>query len=161
MREIPYNRSAALAYARRWALGRNTEFFNFDDIGGDCTNFISQCVYAGTGVMNYAPVTGWYYISVSDRSASWTGVEFFYNFMVNNRSVGPYGRIVTQEETLPGDIIQLGRENGSFYHSLIILSKSPEILVAAHSNDALNRPLSSYDYYTARYIRIDGARSWQ
>ena len=43
-----YNRASAVAYARRWALSRNPLFTNFAGRGGDCTNFISQCVYAGT-----------------------------------------------------------------------------------------------------------------
>ena len=32
--------------------------------------------------MNYTPVTGWYYVSPNNRSASWTGVEFFANFLI-------------------------------------------------------------------------------
>lgn len=160
MREIPYNRAAAVAYARRWALGRNPAYYDFEEIGGDCTNFASQCIYAGTGVMNYTPETGWYYISVNDRSAAWTGVEYLYNFLVNNRSVGPYGHRVSQREIMPGDIVQLGRSDGSFYHTPVILSVRPQILVAAHTYDALDRPLSSYNYATVRFIHIDGVRTW-
>lgn len=160
MREIPYNRAAAVAYARRWALGRNPAYYDFEDIGGDCTNFASQCIYAGAGVMNYTPETGWYYISVNERAAAWTGVEYLYNFLVNNRSVGPYGHRVPQQEVLPGDIVQLGRSDGSFYHTPVILSVRPRILVAAHTYDALDRPLSSYNADQIRFIHIDGVRTW-
>ena len=45
----PYDREAAVAYAHRWAFGRNPAYSNFDGMGGDCTNFASQCLYAGTG----------------------------------------------------------------------------------------------------------------
>ena len=82
MREIPYDRGAAVDYARRWALSRNPAFYDFSDIGGDCTNFVSQCIYAGAGVMNYTKDTGWYYISSSDRTPSWTGVEYLYDFLI-------------------------------------------------------------------------------
>ncbi len=160
MRDIPYNRAAAVAYARRWALGRNPAYYDFEEIGGDCTNFASQCIYAGAGVMNYTPETGWYYISVNDRAAAWTGVEYLYNFLVNNRSVGPYGHRVSQQEIQPGDIVQLGRRDGSFYHTPVILSVRPQILVAAHTYDALDRPLSSYNYDQVRFIHIDGVRTW-
>ena len=51
----PYDRQAAVDYAHRWAYHRNPNFYNFDELGGDCTNFASQCLYAGTGVMNYTP----------------------------------------------------------------------------------------------------------
>lgn len=160
MREIPYNRDATVEYARRWALDRNRAYYDFEKIGGDCTNFASQSIYAGARVMNYTPVTGWYYRSSSDRSASWTGVEYLHRFLVNNRSVGPYGHIVPQSEARPGDIVQLGTYSGNFYHSPVITAITPTILVAAHTYDALDRPLSSYIYDVARFIHIDGVRDW-
>ena len=160
MREFPYDRGAAVAYARKWALSRNPAFYDFEDLGGDCTNFASQCVYAGSGVMNYTPVFGWYYISPNDRTASWSGVEYLYNFLVNNRSVGPFAQEVSQYEAQPGDLVQLGRANGDFYHTPVIIAASPVILVAAHTYDALDRPLSSYNYYTARFLHIEGVRTW-
>ena len=63
-----YNRKNALEYARRWALDRNPLFFSFNGIGGDCTNFVSQCIFAGGCIMNYTPTYGWYYISSNDRT---------------------------------------------------------------------------------------------
>ena len=158
MIEIPYKRFDALKYAKKWAYSRNPKYYDFGDIGGDCTNFISQCLYAGVGVMNYTPVYGWYYRSVADRSPSWTGVEFLSDFLLNNKSVGPFGSLTDAGKVEPGDIIQLGNEDGNFYHSLIITEVSPEILVATHSFNAFNRPLSSYDYDTIQFIHIEGAR---
>ena len=58
----PYNRKAAVAYAHHWACSRNPRFYDYENIGGDCTNFASQCLYAGTDIMNFTPVFGWYYI---------------------------------------------------------------------------------------------------
>ena len=158
MREKGYDRVSAVAYARRWALGRNPAFYDFEYIGGDCTNFVSQCIYAGAGVMNYTPVYGWFYNSLNDRTASWSGVEYLYNFIVTNVSVGPYGHVVSEYEVEPGDVIQLGKSDGDFYHTMLVLTTEPEILIAAHSYDALNRPLSTYNYDVARYIHIDGVR---
>lgn len=160
MREIPYNRAAAVAYARKWALGRNPAYYDFERIGGDCTSFASQCLYAGAGIMNYTPVMGWYYRSANDRAPAWSGVEFLRNFLVNNRSVGPYGREVSEGEVLPGDIVQLGNADRGFYHSPVIVATNPEILVAAHSYDALDRLLDSYLYDRVRFLHIDGARGW-
>lgn len=160
MRELPYNRNAAVAYARKWALGRNRAYYDFEGIGGDCTNFASQCIYAGAQIMNDTPVTGWYYRSISDRSASWSGVEYLYKFLVQNRSVGPYAHVASRSEIEPGDIVQLGIAQGHFYHSPVITAVTPVILVAAHTFDALDRPLSSYDYDTARFLHIDGVRGW-
>ena len=160
MREKPYNRKAAVAYAHKWALGRNRAYYDFQSIGGDCTSFASQCIFAGAQVMNFTPILGWYYRSSSDRSASWSGVEFLYSFLVNNHSVGPYAHIVSQKEVLPGDIVQLGTAQGHFYHSPVITAVTPSILVAAHTDDALDRPLSSYHYDVARFLHIDGVRNW-
>ena len=160
MREVLYNRAAAVAYARRWALTRNPDYYDFENIGGDCTNFVSQCIYAGAKIMNFTPITGWFYRSLSDRTASWSGVEYLYEFLVNNRSVGPYAHRVSPSEVKPGDIVQLGTRSGDFYHSPFITAVTPTIMVAAHTYDVLDRPLHSYSYETARFIHIDGVRMW-
>ena len=154
-----FNRDRALEYARRWALSRNPLYYDYTGIGGNCTNFVSQCVYAGSCTMNYTPVYGWYYLSAGERTASWTGVEYFYNFMKGNTGVGPFAREITQEEVAPADVIQLGRVEGGYYHTLLVTAVAEgDILVAAQSNDALDRPLSSYDYDYARFLRIEGVR---
>ena len=154
LKETGYDREAALQYARQWAMGRNPRYLDFEHLGGDCTNFASQCIYAGSRVMNYTPTLGWYYNSSSDRSPSWTGVEYLYRFLVKNRSVGPYGAVQ------PGDIVQLGNRNGYYHSPVIVAVEGGHILVAAHSYDAYMRPLDSYVYEQARFIHIQGARKW-
>lgn len=155
--EYTLDTAAQIAYARRWALGRNPAFYDFDSTGGDCTNFVSQCVYAGGAVMNYTRDYGWYYISPRDRAAAWTGVEYFYNFMTQNTGVGPYGEQVSISQAQAGDVVQLGNSQG-FYHSLFVLSTQHGITVAAHSNDVYGKPLYDYDFDRVRCIRILGAR---
>lgn len=76
-------------YAHQWAYGRNPAFYDYENVGGDCTNFASQCVFAGSGVMNFTPDFGWYYIDANQKSPSWTGVPYFWNFMTRQApSVG-------------------------------------------------------------------------
>ncbi len=156
---MQYNREAARAYADKWAYGRNPRFYDFSDIGGDCTNFASQVLYAGSGVMNYTPTYGWYYISLNDRAPAWTGVNELYRFLVNNTGAGPQGREVSLSEIDVGDIIQLRFEGeGRFDHSPVVVDageRTPAtILIAAHSRDANCRPLSSYSYNATRPIHI-------
>ena len=162
MIKIPYDRSAAVRYAARWAYSRNPAYFNFSGIGGDCTNFVSQCLYAGSGVMNYTPDFGWYYISPDNRAAAWTGVTYLYNFLTTNKGTGPYGVDVYPESAQIGDVVQLGDETGMFYHTLIIVAKTDStprgIFLASHSDDAFLRRLSTYNYSQVRFIHIDGAR---
>lgn len=163
MQEIGYDRASALAYVRRWALSRNPEYYDFADVGGDCTSFASQCIYAGTGVMNYTPTYGWYYISGYDKSPSWSGVNYFYDFITTNDGVGPYGEETGWEEMQVGDIIQLGTNRGVFYHTLVLTRIRPvrggrRFFVSAHNNDAYMRPLDSYSYGSIRFLHIIGAR---
>lgn len=153
-----YDRRAAAAYARRWALGRNPAYYDFTALGGDCTNFASQCLFAGSGVMNYTPVTGWYYRSAADRTASWTGVEYLYRFLTDKRGPGPYARLCGLGELAPGDLIQLGDGTGRFYHCLVVLRPGPDPRVAAHDYDALDRPLSDYLYARSRFLHVEGVR---
>lgn len=159
MTENQYDRDAAVAYARKWAFGRNPEYYDFSGLGGDCTNFASQCIFAGAKTMNFTPTFGWYYKSLNDRSPSWTGVEFLYNFLTGNNGVGPYGEETEPDKLQIGDIIQLGRATGDFYHSPVVVAvRNGRIFIAAHTNDAFNRPLSSYNFQRVRGIHILGVR---
>ncbi len=164
---IPYDRERAVEYARRWALSRNPIFEDYTGIGGDCTNFVSQCIFAGTCVQNYTADLGWYYISPENRAPAWTGVEFFYDFITGapefaseNGGTGPFGAQIPIALVQPGDVIQLADEAGDFYHTLIVSRvENGEIYVCAHSDDALDRPLSSYNNASERAITVEGART--
>ena len=159
MRVIDYRREDAVAYAKRWALGRNPAYYDFSALGGDCTNFASQCLYAGAGIMNTTPIFGWYYKSDDDRAPAWTGVEPFFDFLVGNEGEGPFGKEVEEGAVAPGDIVQLGRTEEDFYHTLVVMEAGADgITVAAHTNDAFLRPLSSYEYMLSRFIHIEGVR---
>ena len=162
----PYNRQRAVDYAEAWALRRNPLFLNFAGRGGDCTNFTSQCLLAGSCTMDFTPDFGWYYISTEDRAPAWTSVAFFYDFITEqpvfaneNAGIGPFGREVRAREIEVGDFIQLADDEGDYYHTLIITGFEPnDILVCAHTDDALNRRLSTYNFATLRFIHIDGVR---
>ncbi|MFQ9428788.1 MAG: amidase domain-containing protein [Oscillospiraceae bacterium] len=159
---LPYDRAAAVRYAHLWAYGRNPRYYDYEGIGGDCTNFASQCIYAGAGVMNDTPTFGWYYINANDKAPAWTGVEYLHNFLTRRTpSVGPFAGEVSPERIRPGDIVQLsfdwrrlaafaGRRGGGPSAQLF------DILVAAHSFDADDRPLSTYEFVRARFLHIGG-----
>lgn len=102
-----YDRNSAINYAKKWALARNPKYYNFDPVGGDCTSFVSQCLFAGSQKMNYTRENGWYYNNGYDKSPSWSGVEYLYKFLINNKGYGPRGREVSQNEIQSGDIAQL------------------------------------------------------
>ena len=157
MKVKEYNRQKCLEYANQWALSRNPNYYDYEKIGGDCTNFASQCIYAGSGVMNGK---SWYYRDANHKSPSWTGVEFLYDFLLQNQSVGPHGSLVPQTEIQIGDLIQLSSQGGRFTHSLIVVGIGnvhylSEIYIATHSFDALGRPVSTYDFQKIRFVHID------
>ena len=158
----PYNRERAVEYAKTWALSRNPLFYDFTGIGGNCTNFVSQCLLAGSCTMNYTPEFGWYYISSDDRAPAWSSVEFFYDFITQkfsaeNGGIGPFATEVPRENAELGDVVQYANAEGDWYHTVIITGRDEdEILVSAHSNDALDRPISSYNFTTARFLHIEG-----
>lgn len=151
-----YNRRNALAYAKKWALDRNEIYYNFDRLGGDCTNFASQCLYSGAPVMNFQKTFGWYYINLNDRSPAWTSVEYFYEFLTKNKSVGPFGKEVDISLVEVGDFIQLSDDSGNFYHTLIVSSLAGGIKVCAHTYDSLDRDFSTYYFSGFRCIKILG-----
>ena len=66
MIDVVYRRDLAVEYATVWSFGRNPIYYDFENLGGDCTNFVSQCIFAGCGVMNYMPVYGWYFIDINN-----------------------------------------------------------------------------------------------
>lgn len=153
-----YDRKSAVDYAKTYALTPNPAYYHFAGIGGDCTNFVSQCLYAGSKIMNYDEYNGWYYINSYMRSPSWTGVKFFQDFILKNKSIGPFGTLVKKEELELGDIIQLKQQN-VYNHSLIITKIiDNEIFISSHSSDELNRPLKTYNYNEIAYIKILGIR---
>lgn len=160
----PYDREAAVRYAHRWAYGRNPRYYDYEEIGGDCTNFASQCVFAGSGIMNFTPEFGWYYIDANRKAPAWTGVEYFYRFLTREEeSVGPVAREVGAEGVLPGDVLQLSFNGSTFAHTPVVVSvgrpgRYSDILVAAHSYDSDNRPLSTYSFQKIRFLHITGVR---
>jgi hypothetical protein len=157
--EKEYLRENAVLYARKYAFVRNPLFATFEGIGGNCTNFVSQCILAGSCVMNFTPIYGWYFLSLRRRSPSWSGVELFYDFITTNLDVGPFGKEVDVSLTQIGDVVQLADEEGRFYHSLLITGITEnDLLLTAHTNDAEDRPLSSYNYASLRILHIEGAR---
>ena len=164
--EKAYQREKAVEYARRWALSRNPLFFDFTGIGGNCTNFVSQCVLAGSCVMNRTVDFGWYYFSEEDRAPAWSSVEYFYDFLTGtpafasrNGGIGPYAKEVPMRQAEIGDVAQYADREGDWYHTVIISRiENGEIYVCAQSNDALDRPLSDYNFAAVRFLHIQGVR---
>lgn len=114
-----------------------TPYYDFSLITGnhDCTNFISHCLLAG-GASKNVSANGWYYNTLSDRTPSWSNVNYLHNFLVRNSSTrGPQGKS-TEYSTggslnslfstcRIGDIIQIKYNGNEIYgHSTMVTGKS-------------------------------------
>lgn len=161
MKLYKYNREKAFYYANKWALKRNPLFADFTEMGGDCTNFVSQCLFAGTCAMNFTKNTGWYYKSLDNRTAAWSGVSFLYEFLLTNQGKGPFGIESEISKLEVGDVIFMGyKEQASFLHSVVVTGNSLYgIVVCTHTEDYYNRPLITYDFDLIKGVHINGYRA--
>ena len=153
-----YNRQKVYDYAKKWSYDRNPKYYNYDSIGGDCTNFGSQCIFAGCNQMNYSKNNGWYYINGNNKSPSWTGVEFLFNFLTSNKGLGPKGEVSNINTLEIGDIVQLSFNGTTFSHTLIVIKNGLSVydtLIAAHTDDVFGKSVAQYNFQKYRCIHIN------
>ena len=167
----PYDREAAVAYAHRWTGVRSSDWPDYSRYGGNCQNFVSQCLYAGGIPMDpygYA-VWKWYgetpnnLASFYGRSASWSSVEEFLSYAGEN--AGGYGLAAVPDAPYysgePGDVIHLGRD-GEWRHTVLIVDtveedgETVDYLIDSNTADLRNFPVSAYAYTDQLLIRICG-----
>lgn len=159
-----FNRTAMYNYAKENSHKYNPNWGDFSNLGGDCTNFISQILYAGGAPMDNTGSYTWYYYGMSNRAPSWTGVNQLYTYLINNDYIGPQGKLANSSEILYsmniGDIVQIDfNYDGVYDHSVAITTYqsgySSGTKVAAHSDFAFDRLLSTYGG-SKRYIKLTG-----
>ncbi len=124
-----YSPSAATAYAEQYWSDYNPSYSNYNSIGGDCANFVSQCLHAGGLEMT----DGWYWYSYNNRSASWASCSDMYNYFNN----AGYTIIEnpSNDEVLEGNPVLYWR-NGRWGHAAICVGESDGTpVVAAHNNN--------------------------
>lgn len=163
-----YDRVAAVQYARQWALSRNPKFQDYEDWGGNCTNYISQCVNAGGVPMDHYGdniMKQWYWYSDKKRTPSWTAAQPFFEYFTKNNNdntdnFGVYAAEAGYDEMELGDIVQLIKD-GKAYHTMIITGillngdKINDYLESQNTYDLLDYPLS-LKVGERRYLKIFG-----
>ena len=164
-----YERQKAIDYARAWALGLNPVYHDYEKYGGDCTNYISQCLHAGDIPFDESGrdvTTKWYWYSDYSRTPSWTAAQPFETYLLNNnkegtKNYGIYASFCEYDELELGDLVQK-RVNGVLTHTMIVTSKVldrygniVDYLVCQHSYDLKDFPLSQKDGVHS-YIKIHG-----
>lgn len=168
-----YDRYNAYYYANTyWEDPNDPIYYDFTDIGGDCTNFASQVIRAGgMGITGY-PYPGnynsWYYYDVNTRSYSWTDAHWFRYYWGNVNNQGNNAaysyKIFTKTTALnnfndefymplyQGDVIQYADSNGLTGHTQIIYNYDEygTMYIAQHTANAIY-DLEDYIYYTGNY----------
>ncbi|MDR0433749.1 MAG: amidase domain-containing protein [Gracilibacteraceae bacterium] len=158
-----YNREAAKAYADAWVGQRNKQWTDYSSLGGNCQNYLSQCLLAGGAPMDTSGGAVWYWRADSRRAPSWTAVTYFLDYARRNTGPGlaaladaPYysGEI--------GDAILLGDESG-WRHIVVVTAlvrdgEGRVIDYLVHSNTVEWKyfPVSAYPYTRQMLIHIAG-----
>lgn len=106
-----YNKNTAIAYSMVYTTSKNNEgydpdptrdyeefqnltaFWTYTGDGGNCQNYVSQCLYAGLGGSNTASKVEagippmdrsgyyqWYWMDDKNRAPSWTAADDFYEY---------------------------------------------------------------------------------
>ncbi|BBI35745.1 amidase domain-containing protein [Cohnella abietis] len=143
-RGIPYLREAAVAYAERWWNEPNPAYENFEV---NCTNYVSQCIFAGGAPMNYTGKrpSGWWYKGYSNNdemwSFSWAVANSLRHFLSASRTNGLRAEAVSKPELLQlGDVICYDwNGNGQVGHNTIVTAFTPEGMPLVNANTVSSR----------------------
>lgn len=152
-RKVKYSREDAVAYADRWWDSYNPEFAVFEV---DCTNYISQCLFAGGAPINYTGKreSGWWYKGYLNGKEWWS-----YSWAVSNAlerylttsTTGLRAEVVERpEQLLLGDVIIYDWDgDGSYQHSTIVTAfdAGGMPLVNAHTVSSRHRYWDYRDSY--------------
>lgn len=118
-----YNRNNAESYALKYALTPNPKYMNMEKYGGNCTNFTSQCIYAGGIKADKIGNYQWYYTDSDHRAPAWSSANLFRDYYINNvGSSSVYGLKANKcnfNSTRKGDLIQKVI-NGKAVHTMFI-----------------------------------------
>lgn len=144
---VSYNGSNGAHYAMFYAKAKENERMFYTITGADCTNFVSQCVWASYGgftndyteslnnIATRKRMDGstWYSEVIGGTSSNnWSNVDLFYNYVTSSKTYGPRGTGINNARlwnrypnslgSIPvGTVIQLSNGNSNDYeHSIFV-----------------------------------------
>nr|WP_255654641.1 amidase domain-containing protein [Cohnella sp. REN36] len=143
-RAAPYRREAAAAYAERWWDKPNPGYEEFEV---NCTNYVSQCLFAGGAPMNYTGKRelGWWYKGHSNGrehwSYSWAVANSLQRFLSVPRGYGLRAVAVDSPDKLMlGDVICYDWDgNDQFRHNTVVTAFTPEGMPLVNANTVPSR----------------------
>ncbi len=167
----PYDREAAVAYARQFVGQRSEDWADYGEQGGNCQNFVSQCLSAGGIPMDTQGEKTWKWFGAAvdetseDRgcSLSWINVDYFYAYARDNQGYGLCaGTGADFWSGRPGDLIVMGTPS-DWNHIVIITEvikdengQVVDYLICSNTLDVKDFPVSAYPQRGRELIRIFG-----
>lgn len=171
------NGNSIQQYAETWTNESYSTYHNPNYIyisdGGDCTNFASQCLFAGglpmtsyVGEENnngYTDTdTRWFYFNNNTSSGysiatCWVRVSELYNYLSPHYACGE--RLANSGMTPylnKGFLLQGRNLIGSYKHSVIVTKVNNSIRYCAHSSQRHDEPISTFysGFYKCREVQV-------
>lgn len=152
-RHAAYDRAKARRYAEKWWNGTNPKYMDFEV---DCTNFVSQCLFAGGAPMNYTGKreSGWWYQGKDGGrelwSFSWAVAHSLQSYLSSSKSGLRSEQVDSPHRLAIGDVICYDWDgNGRFQHNTIVTGFDAVgmPLVNAHTTDSRARYWDYRDSY--------------
>lgn len=160
-RGVPYRRESVVAYAERWWNEPNPAYENFEV---NCTNYVSQCLFAGQAPMNYTGrrESGWWYQGYANGremwSYSWAVADSLQRYLSQPRGHGLRAVVVDAPDRLSlGDVICYDWDgSGRFGHNTVVTAFAPDGMPLVNANTVSSR--HRYWDYRDSYAWTDRTR---
>ena len=144
-----YNVSAAIAYADKYCIDYNSSYNSYKGRGGDCANFVSQCLYAG----GFQQDSVWY-----KHSVAWI------NVMKQIAHFKDYGNFMNASNSnlLRGNPIYFDwNGDGVYDHATICVGRnnSGTAILDSHTRDLYHATWTNWSFKKAATIQLRGSGS--
>lgn len=148
-----YDRMAAIEYADKYYLNYNKKYMDFTGIGGDCTNFVSQCLSDKEGG-NLKYGGGWH-CSGGHGSRAFVNTDAFRDYLIYSGrgrliKVGKFPDLVKSTTAYPngavgkliaGDIVAYAKKNNIDHFAIVTDFDSHGYpLINSHTTDRYHVP---------------------
>lgn len=152
---VQYDYGAMAAYAETYWDNYNGGYRTFSDVGGDCTNFVSQVMRAG----GWSDASGFYrdahywWYNFLNQTWSWINVNYWYDFAAVYS--GRTYLLGSPDYLGLADVLQADfTSNGSKDHSMVVSYSGGQPYLTYHTTDTFRRSLSSLkaSYPSARWV---------
>ena len=144
-----YNVSNAIAYADKYCINYNSSYNSYKGRGGDCANFVSQCLYAG----GFKQDSVWY-----KHSVAWI------NVMKQIAHFKAYGTFLnaTNSNLIKGNPIYFDWNGDSTYdHATICVGRNNSgiAILDSHTKDLYHATWTNWSFRKAATIQLRGSGS--